>query len=947
MKHFYFLLLLCGFLGIQSARAQSAGEKAVLNDTAKVDRFFSSSLDAVLDYFTANYKIRFVFDRQQMQDINIADRYKDETVKDVIKFICKRNGLYYARQADGTYFIMKSLEDLPRLKRAPALALRNVAAEEDRSRYAVGASPALKTAAALLPKPAVLGPLAVRRDLAVSGRVTDQLTGESLPAATVKVMGTSILALCNADGYFTLSKVPADTVILLISFAGYQTAQERLTAASSSASLVIGLLPAYNALNEVEIAGKRNGIINTDPRKVSVIQLSPAKLAELPSMGERDILRAFQLMPGIGASNESSSGAYVRGGTPDQNLVLFDGFTVYQVDHLYGFFSAFNANAVKDVQMYKGGFSSRFGGRLSSVTDISGKEGNKKDINFGGDLSLLSLNLYGETPLGSKSSALFSIRRSYQGILYDKIFGKLSNPSAATTTPQGGAGGFGGRGGGAADNQTQISSWFYDLNGKYTFTPNDRNIFSISYYSGSDDLDNSRDLGIPGSLATTLNSSSIVDLTKYGNLGSSAKWSSRWSNKLYSNTLVSYSSYFSDRNRSTSNSVTDSADVTSTVANGTFENNDLKDFSAKSDWEYTMSNKAKLLFGGFASLQDIKYVYAQNDTSTLIDQHNRGTTLGGYGELELTAGKLLVQPGLRLTHYNVTGKAYLEPRFSASYALSDRWMLKGATGRFYQFANRVIREDILAGSKDFWVLADGKNIPVGSAFHYIAGASYETDQFLWSVEGYYKTLTGLTEYSLRQLRTGGFRNGTVTLEENFYNGRGYARGVEFLLQKKTGRYTGWIGYTLGQAYNNFSAYGTDYFPANHDVTQEFKSINMYHYGRWTVSATWIYATGKPYTAPIGSFTIDRPGGGTITSLTITGKNTERLPAYHRLDAALTYDLVKVNTSKIGSIGFSLFNIYNRVNTWYREYQLQGNQVISTDVNYMGLTPNLTLTLKWK
>jgi hypothetical protein len=498
-----------------------------------------------------------------------------------------------------------------------------------------------------------------------------------------------------------------------------------------------------------------------------------------------------------------------------------------------------------------------------------------------------------------------------------------------------------------ADNQTQISSWFYDLNGKYTYTANDRNIFSLSYYSGSDDLDNSRELGIPGSLSSMLNSSSITDLTKYGNLGASAKWSSRWNSRLYSNSLVSYSGYFSDRNRSTSSSVTDSAGATSNIFNGTFENNDLKDFSAKSDWEYALGNRAKLLFGGFGSLQDIRYVYAQNDTSTLINQHNSGVTAGGYAELEMDAGKLRIQPGLRLTHYNVTGKAYLEPRLSASYALDDQWTLKGATGQFYQFANRVIREDILAGSRDFWVLADGNNIPVGSAFHYIAGASYETGSFLWSVEGYYKTLTGLTEYSLRQLRTGGFRNGTVTLEENFYNGKGYARGMEFLLQKKTGRYTGWIGYTLGEAYNNFSVYGDDYFPASHDVTHEFKSINMYHYGRWTLSATWIYASGKPYTAPIGSFTIDKPGAGTITSLTITGKNTERLPAYHRLDAALTYDLIKVNTSKVGSIGFSLFNIYNRVNTWYREYQLQGNQVISTDVNYMGLTPNLTLTLKWK
>lgn len=936
-------MLLLGVLFCIPAKAQKQ-----TGDDARIDRFFTSSLDAVFDYISTEFKVKIVFDRKQIQKVDYVGRFINEPLREVIKDICKEKGLYYSRQSNGTYLIVKSLEDLSRLKRYPSLAAK-LTDKEDRSEYTVGQAKPQKSGdqpagAGMQPDEAKLGSKTAGRN--ISGRITDRATGESLPSANIRLEGTAVRSLSNADGYFTLT-LPGDTGTLTVSYAGYQPERHRV--GQNSRALQIEMSSAGNVLNEVEIRGlKGNGIMNIDPRKVGVVQLTPAKLTELPSMGERDVLRAFQLMPGIGGSNESSSGAYVRGGTPDQNLVLFDGFTVYQVDHLYGFFSAFNANAVKDVQMYKGGFSSRFGGRLSSVTDISGKEGNKKEFNFGGDLSLLSLNVYGEMPINSKSSALFSVRRTYQGILYDKIFGKLSNPGTSTQTTgrgggPGGPGGFGGR----ADNQTQVSSWFYDLNGKYTYSPDDKNVFSLSYYSGADDLDNSRELGIPGSLSGMLNSSSITDLTKYGNLGTSGKWSRRWNERLYSNTLISFSNYFSNRNRSMSNSVVDSSGATAEVNNGTFENNDLKDYSVKSDWEYTLGNKVKWLFGGFSSLQDIRYVYAQNDTSTLINQDNKGLTAGGYAEAELKVGQLVAQPGFRMTYYDLTEKGYFEPRLSASYALSNRWMLKAATGKFYQFANRVIREDILSGSRDFWVLANGSSIPVGNAWHYIAGASYETDHFLWSVEGYYKTLAGLTEHSLRQLRSGGFRNTTVTLEENFYNGEGYARGIEFLLQKKTGHYTGWIGYTWGQAYNKFLNYGEGYYPANHDVTHEFKSTHLYHYGRWTLAANWIYATGKPYTAPIGNFTIDKAGTGSVTSLTITGKNTERLPAYHRLDLALTYDLVKVNTSKIGAISFSLFNVYNRVNTWYREYQLQGNQVISTDVNYMGLTPNLTLTLKWK
>jgi len=926
-----FLLFFC-LCTVQLARAQN-----VQNDTARVSKFITAPLDEVLDEFSANYKIRFIFDRAEMHQYSVSDHYFHDKVKDIIRQICRANDIYYAKQPDGTYFILRKPEDITRLRRLPASAMKAPVEGE-----VVQTFKEETTVTAAVAKP-------VRTNFSLAGRITDNSTGESLPSASVKVRGTTITAVTNTDGYFNLQNVPADTSVLVVSYSGYQSSFERLTPERAAQKLVISLLPADNALTEVVINGeKKEGVMNTDTRRVSVIQLTPAKLAVLPNIGERDILRAFQLMPGISGSNESSSGAYVRGGTPDQNLVLFDGFTVYQVDHLYGFYSAFNVNAVKDVQMYKGGFSAKFGGRLSSVTDITGKDGNKKTAGFGVDLSLLSVNVYGETPVSDKSSLLFSLRRSYQGPLYNKIFNKLTNTTTATTGGGGGFDGPGGGRGGMANFQTQVSSWFYDLNGKYTYTPDDKNIISLSFYSGKDNLDNSHDLGIPSSLSSTVNSSSITDLTTYGNVGSSAKWSRRWTDKLYSNTLVSFSNFYSHRNRGIESSITDTTGTTANTSSGTSENNNLKDYSAKSDWEWNVTNTGKILFGGFASRQEIKYDYTQNDTTRLIDQNNRALTLGGYVELEQNLGALRLTPGVRYTHYNLTNKNYIEPRFSASYAVTDKLMLKAATGRFYQYTNRVVREDILSGSKDFWVLANGSSIPVGSAIHYILGASYETNKFLFSVEGYYKKLSDLTEYSLRQTGTGGMGNpnSTITLEQNFYNGSGYAKGIEFMVQKKVGQYTGWIGYTLASAFNKFAIYGTDYFPANQDVRHEFKSINLYQEGRWTFSATWIYASGRPYTAPVGSYTIDRAGTGTETYFVISGKNTERFRAYHRLDAAITYDLIKTSTKKVGSIGFSFFNIYNRSNTWYREYSIQGNQVISTDVNYLGFTPNLTLSLKW-
>lgn len=933
--------LICFFLLCISSLTYS---QEILKHPVK-DKFYTTSLDLALDSIAAETRVTIIFDRQLIQDYHFVYRFFSETLKSVLTIICNQYRLYYALEGNNTIYVMKRPDDLPKLKKQVSQISNGIGQE-----LPIAASkPAMPPAAVKV----------TQINFNLTGKIVDLHTGESLPGAGVRIENTTIAATTNVDGFFSLSKVPSDTCVLSVTYAGYQKEYVRLTADNIKAPLNIKLISSYRALDEVVIIGKKEGVMTSDAREVSVLHISPSKLDELPNIGERDILRSFQLMPGISGSNESSSGAYVRGGTPDQNLVLFDGFTVYQVDHLYGFFSAFNTNAVKDVQLYKGGFSARYGGRLSSVTDIQGKEGNNKETNIGGDLSLLSVNLYGESPVGKKSTMLFSVRKSYQGPLYNKLFNKFNNNGSSQESqnsggfgPGGGRGFPGGRGFGPPTNNNQITSYFYDLNSKYTFAPNDKDRFSLSLYSGSDKLDNGRDINIPSGLTSRIGGLNVTDLTNYGNIGSSIKWSRMWNSSIYSNSLLSFSNYFSNRDRSTDTEITDADGYTQAIKNGTLENNDLRDFSFRTDWEWSTGNNYKVSFGAFASRVSIQYSYSQNDTSKLVDQDNTGLTAGTYGELELNKGNLRITPGLRLTYYGETARPYIEPRLSASYALSDVLMLKGSTGRFYQFSNRVIREDILSGSRDFWVMADGEAIPVGSAWHLNAGISHETAKYIFSAEAYYKRLDGLTEYSLRIQNSrgpGGFGGpgGTATLQESFYNGQGYSRGIELLAQKKTGKYSGWLSYTFGQARNKFEVYSADYYPANQDVTHEFKSVNMYRTGRWNFSATWIFATGRPYTAPLGSYTIDRAGTGTQSYLTISGKNAERLPVYHRLDASVTFDFLRVNTRKIGSLGLSLFNLYDRTNIWYKEYELQNNTFLISNINYLGFTPNLTLSIKWK
>jgi len=237
-------------------------------------------------------------------------------------------------------------------------------------------------------------------------------------------------------------------------------------------------------------------------------------------------------------------------------------------------------------------------------------------------------------------------------------------------------------------------------------------------------------------------------------------------------------------------------------------------------------------------------------------------------------------------------------------------------------------------------------VPVSSAIHYITGINYETSDFLFSVEAYYKQLSDLSQYTLRFNQ--GPMNQQSGYEQDFYTGRGYARGIEFFAQKKLGNLTGWASYTLSQVRNQFDVYGKNFFDADQDVPNEFKIIGIYKWKKWSFSATWIYATGRPYTAPEGGYTITLLDGTEKTFISAGTKNSRRLDDYHRMDFAVNYLLKSLNGIKErGNISFSLFNVYDRKNTWYKEYQITDGQIISIDKKFLGITPNLTLTLKLK
>lgn len=770
--------------------------------------------------------------------------------------------------------------------------------------------------------------------ISISGVVKDKESGETLPFASVFVKGTSIGTTTNEDGFFTLFNVPLNTSTIQVQYLGYQTKTLVLTPEISNGNIIILLQPDTSQLDEVVIsADSRQQIIKMN-KNVSQISLSPKKLAAIPNLGEKDIFRALQLLPGVSGTNESSAGLYVRGGTPDQNLVLLDGFTVYHVDHFYGFFSAFNSDAIKDIQLFKGGFPAEYGGRISSVMDLTGKTGNSNKLSFSGGLSLLSANATVEIPISKKVNLLIAGRRSYTDILQSGLYNSIfdlyndSEPANSDNLPDSDR---------FQQNQTEPSFYFYDLNTKFSYKPTDKDIISISVYNGKDNLDNSREnentFGANNGEERTINTD-IEDLLNWGNWGSSIRWARQWNDKLYTNAIGAYSNYFSKRNRL--NYVTvQSADSTNTNKTGSVEDNTLNDYTLRIHNEYKINSKHSLEFGGQLTKNEVDYQYSLNDSITVIEQEDKGLLSTIYLQDKWSPTKKInITGGIRATHFDVTENIYYEPRLSASYQLNDQIKLKGAWGRYYQFVNRIVREDVTQGSRDFWLLANEENSPISFAEHLIIGASYEIDDWLFDVEYFEKEMTGLTEFSLR------FQSalGTDPNDQLFFEGTGISRGIDFLIQKKVGKYTGWIGYTLSEVAHTFPDLNSNPFYSLNDQRHEFKIVNVLKAGRWDLGATWVYGSGKPYTAPNGLYTITLLDGTETEYVSIGEKNGLRLAPYHRLDLSATYNF-NLGLGK-GSMGLSLFNLYNRTNTWYKEFEVVDSEVIETNVNYIGFTPSL-------
>ena len=783
----------------------------------------------------------------------------------------------------------------------------------------------------------------------IGGKINDINSGESLPYAKVSIKDTNRVTTANQDGSFTILNIPVGS-ILVINKMGYESKEIKVT--SDTKRLIINLykLEKDSLIEDVVVVGSVNSNM-MQQSGISQFSLSPDLTRSLPNLGEQDIFRSMQLLPGVSGSNESSSGLVVRGGTIDQNLVLFDDFTVYHVDHVFGFFSAFNNNAIKDVQFYKGGFGAKYGGRMSSVVDITGKDGNTEQFGIGASVSLLSTNAVVEQPFADGAgSFILTGRKSYQSDLYNDILesvtGENQNAQAGTSTPgQFALGRF----------SIEPESYFYDMNAKLTYRlPNDDK-FSISFYNGADELDNSRDVDgnadisrlcelfdgngpFGGTFCEEEISFAVgtIDLSEWGNTGISAKYSHQWNDRLDTNFVISASEYFSYRDRLINSQVIyeDSDDEPTTGESSSNEDNQLDDFTVKIENDYYLNQWNTLSFGLQYTQQNIDFSLIQNG-DLVLETKNEGATSTVYIEDEIVINALTVIPGLRVSKYSINDEVYTEPRLSIAYELNDTTQLRAAFGDYHQFALSVARQSIEEGPRNFWTLADGETVPVSKSSHFILGTTHYVGNYNFNIELFHKEYEGLSEFTqqTRPIRNEDGTGLTLILEQEFHTGSGTASGVELFLQKNIGDLTGWIGYTFSEVIYDFPTVSDTTYFADQDATNEFKTVLMYRWGDWDLASTFIYATGRPYTEVLGVVEDTFP-----PTYEVGAKNDLRYDDYHRLDLSFTYNFSRRGLD--GQAGLSIFNLYDRKNQWYTEYEIIEGEILETEITYRGFTPSL-------
>lgn len=716
----------------------------------------------------------------------------------------------------------------------------------------------------------------------VSGMVYDEGNGETLIGATVLSPAQEAGSATNEYGFYSIAVPARDSVRLIFSYVGYQPQAYTLFLTRDTTMNV----PLSTGIQLEEVVVQANSYreqLNSTEMSVEAVTTREAKLLPV-LLGESDILKTVQLKPGIPSGSEGTTGIFVRGGSNDQNLIVLDEAVVYNANHLFGFFSTFNTDAVKDLKVYKGGFPSQYGGRLSSVIDVKLKEGNNREFAGSGGIGLIASRLTLEGPLQKeRSSFIVSGRRTYLD-----IFTRAVNRANE----------------GKEDFNPIPDYFFYDLNTKINYQLGEKDRLFLSGYFGRD--------------VFGFNSDFFDFDFDWGNATGTARWNHVFSPRLFANTTFTYSDYqYNIQNRVTGFSFQ--------VGSG------IRDANLKTDFYYSPNNRHSIRFGASATYHQftIGRLKAGSDDGLVnfsAGQDFDGLEYGLYFSDDIDfSEKLAVNGGIRLSGFGNDNTLYfgLEPRLAARYSINSRWAMKASYARMYQYLHLVSNAGV-ALPTDVWYPSSARVKPQQS--HQVAvGASYIlADQFLLNLEGYYKTMDNQLQFvDGAQL----FVNDK--LEDEFAVGQGEAYGMEFSIEKKQGALTGWIGYTLALVrLKNFSTldpggrfaqesegFGA-FFPI-YDRRHDLSVVLLFEISRrLSATATFVYGSGDLRWLAPGRFTIQDVYGADFEAVVpdYRERNNFRLPPYHRLDLGLVWRFLP----KWGEtdLSLSVVNVYDRRNTFF-------------------------------
>ncbi len=740
---------------------------------------------------------------------------------------------------------------------------------------------------------------AFSQDNTINGYVVDEKSGEYLPYATVVLSDGNLCTTTNNYGYFSMS-TNSDNGTVKVSYVGYQPKEFYLSQLSRD-SLITFKLTSNNELEEVIVQGDKADE-KTPHLAINSVNLSMKELDKIPViLGEQDVLKTLQLMPGFTGGLDGTSSLYVRGGDADQNHLLLDGVTVYNANHLFGIFSVFNPDALKSVNAMKGAFPARYGGRLSSVIDIQMKEGNNQK--YKGDISvgLLSSKFTLEGPIKKdKTSFIISGRRTYLDF-FTRLISELEELEGEEFTS---------------------GYYFYDLNAKVNHKINDKSHLFLSAYLGYD--------------KAFLNCDYIDANANYNGYGFSQYFNLNWGNRtfslrynyilkpnLFANITTIYSHYqYSHQSSYISKSVYQN-EITTNTGNSYTSSSGINDLGVKADFDLYANQDHAIKFGaGYINHKHIpeicssSYMNFRGETVTTTD-----TTFGSqniyanetylYMEDDWSINDhFKTNFGLRFSSFSVQGKNYLnlDPRFSLKYLVSNRLSFEAAYSHMYQYTH-LLSNSSSGLPTDLW-LPSTKNIPPSISNQFSIGGLYKTNAFEFTAEAYYKSMQNLIEYSDQSYYNADYDY----WEDEVEIGTGNSYGIELMARKNIGAFTGWAGYTLSWSNRIFENINDgNPFPATYDRRHDLSIVLNYKLNeRIDFGATWVYNSGLPKTLPVQKYTsLD---GNTI--YLYSDRNAVRLPDYHRLDLCVNFRKQKKRGERIWTLG--IYNVYNQLNPIFIE-----------------------------